>query len=127
MIETESTVVEAVKEAWRIFKTHWLATLEFAFILFCLISASFLVLLGIMVVLAVPYALLYTALFLTGSFFLFVVINFLYGLFALLVLFFFGGALVTFQYSAWYLFYKRTKHQSHPKLPIAKILRLFFR
>ncbi|OGL96808.1 hypothetical protein A2318_04135 [Candidatus Uhrbacteria bacterium RIFOXYB2_FULL_45_11] len=127
VIETESTVVEAITTAWQIFKTHWLATLEYAFILFCLISISCFILLGIIIFLSVPYAIVYTASLLTGSFVIFVVANALYGLFALAVVFAFGGGIVTFQYSAWYLFYKRTEHRSHPKLPIAKILRFFTR
>lgn len=125
VIETESTVSEAIGMAWNIFKTHWLATLEFAFILFCLLSLWCIGLLGIIVILSIPYALIYTTSLLTGSFVIFVIANVLYGIFSLLVVFAFGGGSVTFQYSAWYLFYKRTEHQSHPKLPIAKILRMF--
>jgi hypothetical protein len=127
VIETESTVTEAITTAWNIFKTHWLATLEYAFILFSLISLSCFILLGIIVLLSVPYAIVYTTSLLTGSFIIFVVANALYGLFALAVVFAFGGGMVTFQYSAWYLFYKRTEHRLHPKLPIAKILRIFQR
>lgn len=127
VIETESTVIEAITAAWDIFKTHWLATLEYAFILFCLISLSCFVLLGIVILLSVPYAIIYTTSLLTGSFVIFVVANALYGLFALAVVFAFGGGMVTFQYSAWYLFYKRTEHRLHPKLPMAKILRFFTR
>lgn len=125
VIETESTVSEAIATSWKIFQTHWLATLEYAFILFCLMSLWCLGLLGLMVLLSVPYALVYTTSLLTGSFVVFVIANVLYGLFALVVVFGFGGAMVTFQYSAWYLFYKRTEHRSHPKLPIAKLLRMF--
>lgn len=127
VIETESTVAEAIGTAWNIFKTHWLATLEYAFILFCLISFSCFILLGIVIALSVPYAIIYTTSLLTGSLVIFVVANALYGLFAFLVVFAFGGGMVTFQYSAWYLFYKRTEHRSHPKLPIAKILRFITR
>lgn len=125
VIETESTVSEAIATSWNIFKTHWLATLEYAFILFCLISLSAFALLALVILLSVPYALIYTASLLSGSLVVFVLTNTLYGLFALAVVFAFGGAIVTFQYSAWYLFYKRTEHRSHPKLPIAKLLRLF--
>ena len=127
VIETESTVSEAIATAWTIFKTHWLATLEYAFILFCLMSLACFVLLGLVITLSIPYALFYTASLLTGSFVIFVLTNVLYGIFAFLVVFAFGGAMVTFQYSAWYLFYKRTEHRSHPKLPIAKTLRFFRR
>ncbi|MCX6714455.1 MAG: hypothetical protein NTX72_01435 [Candidatus Uhrbacteria bacterium] len=127
VIETESTVAEAIATSWDIFKTHWLATLEYAFIVFCLISLSCFVLLGLVIALSVPYALVYTTSLLTGSFVIFVIANVLYGLFALLVVFAFGGGMVTFQYSAWYLFYKRTGHRSHPKLPLAKLLRMFQR
>lgn len=127
VIETESTVLEAVQKTWHIFKTHWLATLEYGFILFCLSSLSVFILLGIVILLSVPYALIYTMSLLTGSFVIFVIANILYGLFALAIVLLFGGGIVTYQYSAWYLFYKRTGHPSHPKLPIAKLLRMFQR
>ncbi len=127
VIETESTISEAIKTAWNIFQTHALATLEYACILFALISFSCFILLGLIILLSVPYALIYTASLLTGSFIIFVIANVLYGLFALAVVLAFGGGMITFQYSAWYLFYKRAEHRSHPKLPIAKILRFFQR
>lgn len=125
VIETESTVLEGVTEAWIIFKKHWVATLEYGFILFCLSSFFALVLLGVIILLSIPYALIYTASLLTGSFLVFVLSNILYGLFAAMVIFIIGGGIVTFQYSSWYLFYKRTGHPSHVNLPIAKILRIF--
>ncbi len=125
IIETESTVSEAIRTAWNMFAAHWLATLEYAFLLFCLVSLASLLLLGLAVLLSVPYALIYTASLLTGSFLVFLIANTLFGLFSLAVIFICGGALVTYQYSAWYLFYKRTEHPSHQKKPIAKLLRIF--
>lgn len=125
VIETEATVLEAMVRAWTIFKTHWLATLEYGFLLFCASSLSLFVLLAAIMILSIPYALIYTTSLLTGSFMIFVLANVLYGIFAFTFIMALGGGIVTFQYSAWYLFYKRTGHPSHLKLPIAKLMRLF--
>ena len=125
VIETETTVLEAVQEAWCIFKSHWLATMEYGFILFCLSGLSLILLLGIIALLSVPYALIYTTSLLTGSLAIFIIANALFGLFALAVVLLFGGGIVTYQYSAWYLFYKHANHPLHKNAPIAKLLRMF--
>ncbi len=125
VIETEATVREALTDAWSLFTKHWLATFEFAILLFLLIALSGFVLLAITIFLTIPYALIYSLSLLTGSFIIFVIANVLFGLFALAIVFTFGGAIVTFQYSAWYLFYKQADLPLHKRLPIAKTLRLF--
>ncbi len=125
IIETEATISEALSVAWNIFARHWLATFEYAILLFLLIALSGFVLLAIILFLTVPYALIYSASLLTGSFIIFVVANALFGLVALAIILAFGGAVITFQYSAWYLFYKQTGLPLHARLPIAKTFRLF--
>ena len=123
LIETECTVREAVQDSWNVFTKHWLATFEYALILFAFSALACLVILGIIVLLSVPYALVYTLSLLTGSFVIFVITNVLYGLFALAVVLACGGCMVTYQYSAWYLFYKQTEHRNPVFAPISKFLR----
>lgn len=127
IIETGVSVSQAIHVAWNIFKKHWLASFEFAVILFFLISLSGLLLLGIGIILSVPFAILYSTTLLSGSLALFFIANIIFGLFALLIVLFFGGSVVTFQYAAWYLFYKQTGLEIHIKNSLSKILRVFQR
>lgn len=125
LIETECTIKESIKYTWNVFQKHWLATFEFSLILFVLTAFSCMLLLGVVILLNIPYALVYTASLLTGSMTIFIIANVFYGLFALAILLALGGAIVTFQYSAWYLFYQQSKNPLLKKLPIAKLLRMF--
>ena len=125
IIETGSSVSKAILVAWNIFRKHWLASFEFALILFILISLCGLFLFAVGIILSVPFAIMYSTTLLSGSFALFFVANILFGLFALFLVLMFGGSVVTFQYAAWYLFYKQTGHEIHTKTALSKILRMF--
>lgn len=125
VIETGATVREAINHAGNLFLSHWLATFEFAVLLFLLISLSAFVIFGFVILLTVPYAFVYMFSILTGSFFIFVTANILFILFSLFCIFAFCGAVITFQYGAWYLFYKQMGDKIHKHLPLSKTFRLF--
>ncbi|MEK7452440.1 MAG: hypothetical protein AAB664_03805 [Patescibacteria group bacterium] len=124
IIKRESTIKEAFLNAWSIFTKHWLATIEYAIMLFFLISLSGFVLFALTLFLSIPYALIYSISLLSGSIVVFITSNILFGLCALAVILSFGGALVTFQYTAWYLFYEQSHHLAHKRMPISKTLRM---
>lgn len=125
VIETGATIREAIKHAGNLFISHWLATFEFAVLLFFLIALSAFIIFGFVILLTVPYAFVYMFSVLTGSFFIFVTANILFILFSLFCIFAFCGAVITFQYAAWYLFYKQMGDNIHKHLPLSKTLRLF--
>jgi len=127
LIETESTSMDAIKFSIRLFKRHWLAVIEFSVILFGLMSLYLFLSIGFMIILSVPYALLYTSTLLSGSLLLFYVSMMLYGIFFIFCIALFAGSLITFQYSAWYLFSQKLGEPSLLTKPFAKLLHLFQR
>ena len=125
IIETGATVHEAVSDSWKMFKSHWLATIEFAVILFLIIAASAIGIFALILALSVPYAFIYSASLLTGSFAVFLITNVLFALLTVLIIFALGGGIVTFQYAAWYLFYKQSGLPMHSRMSLSKTFRLF--
>ncbi|MBI4437995.1 hypothetical protein HY631_03545 [Candidatus Uhrbacteria bacterium] len=115
--------LDAIAIGWNLFKRHWLATLEYGLVLFLLVFAASLLLIGALLLLTVPYAIIFTTTLLTGSMTFFLIANVLFGLLVIVGLLAFGGACVTFQYSAWIQFYARGLHKTHGKKIFSKILR----
>jgi hypothetical protein len=116
--------LDAIANGWKLFTRHWLATLEYGLVLFLLVFLVGLALIAALLVLTVPYALIFTTTLFTGSFTFFFVANTLFGLLIVAFILAFGGACVTFQYSAWHQFYLRGLHKTHGKKIFSKILRL---
>lgn len=116
--------LDAIATGWKLFTRHWLATLEYGLILFLIVFAAGLLLIGFLLLLTVPFALIFTTTLLTGSFSFFLIANTLFALALLSFILAFGGACVTFQYSAWHQFYTRGLHKTHGKKIFSKILRL---
>ncbi len=121
------SVHAAIVQASRLFANHWLATLEYGIILFVLVLSALFAVIAFLFLLAVPYALLFTAALLSGSFLLVLMVNVLLSLALISLILVFIGATVTFQYSAWYEFYKHGLHRVHRKKIFSKILRLAYR
>jgi hypothetical protein len=108
----------------QLFAKQWIAAFEYGLLLFFIVFFAGLLLIGGVILFAVPYAIIFTATLLTGSLSLFITVNTLFAI-ALVALFMtFGGASVTFQYAAWYLFFKRGVHKAHGKKVFSKIIRL---
>jgi hypothetical protein len=124
IVHKNRTAVHAIEHAWRVFVKHWVATFEFALILFFISLAAGTILFVSLSVLSIPYAIFYTASLLSGSYNLFLIVNVLSGLAVILIVLLFGGALTTFQYTSWYVFYKHATHKTHGRHPFARILRL---
>ncbi|MCR4313949.1 MAG: hypothetical protein NUV84_01740 [Candidatus Uhrbacteria bacterium] len=124
VVETNAHPLSAIHTGLRLFAKQWLATLEYGVILFLLIFGAGLVLLIGMSLLLVPLSIVYVATLLTGSFTLFLTFGVITALLLFAILLTFGGACVTFQYSAWYHFYKHGLHKTHGKKVFSKILRL---
>ncbi|MBI5793521.1 hypothetical protein HZA87_00310 [Candidatus Uhrbacteria bacterium] len=119
--------LDAIATGWKLFARQWLATLEFGILLFLLVALAGLVLIGLLFLLTIPYAFIFTTTLLTGSSMFFLVANTLFGLLLIAFILAFGGAAVTFQYSAWHQFYLRGLHRTHGKKVFSKILRLAYR
>ena len=113
VVETNSNALNAIYSALRIFKKQWLATLEFGFLLFLILIIAVFGLLAGMILLSIPFGYFNSLVLLISSPLLFFVMNIITGLLMLAVILAFGGALVTFQYSAWRFFYKRATHKTH--------------
>ncbi len=125
VVEADHHALHAIHQSLRLFKKHWLTTIEFGFLLFAVVCVAGLLMLSLLVLLSIPYTFLITLILISGSSVLFLVVNFI-----LLVCFFLlvagiGGAIVSFQYHAWCVFYQRATHKIHGKKSFAKILRLF--
>ncbi|MFA4845616.1 MAG: hypothetical protein WC654_03605 [Patescibacteria group bacterium] len=116
--------LNAIATGWKLFLHHWLATLEYGLILFLLVFAAGLILIGLLLLLTIPYALIFTTTLLTGSFSFFLIANTLFGLLLIAFILTLGGACVTFQYSAWHQFYLRGLHKTHGRKIFSKLLRL---
>jgi len=117
-------VLHAIHHAVHIFKKHWLSTLEFACILFSIVLFVGILMVMSLALLSIPYTLLFTSSLLTGSLSLFLFINTFFAIIALLFILLCGSIIVTFQYSAWRLFYARAVHRIHGNKTISKFQRL---
>lgn len=126
VVEADAGASHAVWHSFSLFRRHWLSAIELGLLLFLIVIGAVLLFAAGLGVLSLPYGLAYTAAVANGSTFLFFLTNLLAGLVAFALLFAFGGAAVTFQYSAWRLFYVRATHHLHGKKPFAKIWRLLF-
>jgi hypothetical protein len=116
--------MHAMEHGWKLFKKQWLSSLEFGLLLFLI---TFFVGIGIMIgllLLMLPYAIIFTGTLLSGSFTLFLVANITFGLALVLLALGVGGGVVTYQYAAWYQFYKRALHKTHGKKHFSKVLRV---
>lgn len=124
IIEKRAHPLNAIHTGIRLFAKQWLATFEYGIILFFVVLGAGIVFLMLLSLLVIPFSILYTASVLTSSFSIFLTFNIVsvFVLFALILTF--GGACVTFQYSAWYNFYKHGLHKTHGKKTFSKILRL---
>jgi len=125
VVETGESVSKSIADAWHIFSKHWLASIEFALVLFILMSGVGFLFLACAALVSIPFAVLYSVTLLSGSLFLFFGANLVFALVAFCLILMFGGSVVTFQYAAWYLFYKKTFEETHKKNPISKFARLF--
>ncbi len=125
VVEADHHAFEAIRQALRLFKKQWLTTIEFGFLLFTIVCLAGLCLVTLLILLSIPYSFLFTLTFISGSSSLLLGLNLLLLLFILALIFTVGGALVSFQYHAWCVFYKHATHRIHGKKAFAKILRLF--
>ncbi|KKW33148.1 MAG: hypothetical protein UY76_C0008G0021 [Candidatus Uhrbacteria bacterium GW2011_GWA2_52_8d] len=124
IVETHAHPLDAIHTGWRLFTKQWLAIGEYGILLFILVLAGSVILLALLTLLLVPYSILFTVAVLTGSFPVFLLFNSISASLLIGMLLMFGGASVTFQYSAWYKFYQRGLHKTHGKKAFSKILRL---
>jgi hypothetical protein len=124
VVETKSNALNAICSALHIFKKQWLATLEFGFLLFVILFVAVFGLLVAFVLLSIPFGYINTIVLLISSPLLFFIMNIITGLLMIALILLFGGALVTFQYSAWRFFYKRATHKTHGIKLFSKLLRM---
>ncbi len=123
-VETKSSALNSIYSALRIFRKQWLATLEFGFLLFLILSISVFGLLAVIILLSIPFGYINSVVLLIGSPLLFFSMNIITGLLMITLILTFGGALVTFQYSAWRFFYKRATHSIHGAKLFSKLWRI---
>ncbi|MBI4592424.1 hypothetical protein HY733_03190 [Candidatus Uhrbacteria bacterium] len=123
-VENGSRPLDAIYTSVRLFAKHWLATFEYATILFLIVLGAGAVFFLPLLLLFIPYSVLYVLILSSGSLSLFLTFNVVWACLILSLVLAFGGACVTFQYSAWYSFYKHSLHKTHGKKIFSKILRL---
>jgi hypothetical protein len=127
VVENDTHPLNAIHTGLQLFKKQWLATFEYGALLFFLVFSAGLLFVALSALLLIPLSIAFTATLLTGSFPLFLTFNVVSVCVILAFILTFGGACVTFQYSAWYHFYKHGLHKVHGKKIFSKILRLVYR
>lgn len=127
VVETGAHPLSAIHTGSQLFARQWLATFEYGAILFFLVFGAGLLLMVFVALLLIPLSAFYAVALLSGSFAVFLTFNVISACLIFAVLLTFGGACVTFQYSAWYHFYKHGLHKTHGKKVFSKILRLAHR
>lgn len=126
VVEDSVHTIKAIEKSLTLFKTHWLATVEYGFILFILVFGCGLLFAALLSLLSFPYSALYHLALYSGSIPFFFIMNILFALVVGALLLVFGGIVVTFQYSAWRAFYKRATHRTFGLKPFSKIWRALF-
>lgn len=124
VVEEKAHPLDAIHLGLNLFRKQWLATLEYGLMLFLIVFGAGLAVLLASSLLFIPYALVSPVILLSGSTSLFIGMNVVFGLLFLGIILAFGGASVTFQYSAWHVFYKRGVHKTHGKKIFSKLIRL---
>lgn len=127
VVETGAHPLSAIHTGAQLFAKQWLATLEYGILLFLLVFGAGLLLLVLLSLMFVPLSIIYTLTVLAGSLSLLLTFTVTAGLVLFVILLVFAGACVTFQYSAWYHFYKHGLHKTHGKKIFSKIFRLVYR
>ncbi len=123
IVHANENAYEGIRKAFKIFSKQWVATFEFAFLLFITVMLAVLTLLVAVLLLGIPFSILYSATLFSGSLALFFIFQSLVGLFIFALLLAFGGAVVTFQYAAWYQFYIQVSSKTHKHKSLSKIVR----
>lgn len=126
VVETGAHPLSAIHTGLKLFGKQWLATFEYGLILFFTVLGAGLILLIAMTLLFIPFSILYATFLLSGSFSWFLITSTVSALLLVALILLFSGACVTFQYSAWYYFYKHGLHKTHGKKVFSKILRLAY-
>lgn len=126
VVDQNMHALPAIEQAIAIFKKHWLATIEYGFILFAIVFSSALLFIGLLSLLSVPYSLIYNLSLFSGSTILFILVNILFAFVVTAIFLCFGGIAVTFQYTAWRTFHKRAIHRTFGFRPFSKIWRALF-
>ncbi len=124
VVNKNHSALHAIERAAKMFRKQWIATFEYGLLLFMFSFGAGLVMLLLLSTLSIPYSILYTSALLSGSYTIFLAVNVVSGLVAVLLVMLFGGLITTFQYTAWYLFYKKATHRIHGLHPFARILKL---
>lgn len=127
VVETGAHPLSAIHTGSQLFARQWLATFEYGVILFFLVFGAGLLFIILVALLLIPLSAFYAVALFSGSFAVFLTFNVISACLIFAVLLTFGGACVTFQYSAWYHFYKHGLHKTHGKKVFSKILRLVYR
>ena len=126
LIETHDSLLHALHSAWKIFQKHWFSALEFSLILFILVLSATLILSASISLISFAIGPAIKQLFLVSPFLVtWFTVLFLAMCFAAVFLSF-GGMVVTFQYSAWRMFYQRATHRIHGRRVFAKLFRWLF-
>ncbi|MBI2474889.1 hypothetical protein HYV69_00465 [Candidatus Uhrbacteria bacterium] len=124
VVENKSNALNAFHTALHIFRKQWLATIEFGAILFAILFVAIIVLLSVFILISIPFAYINTVILIIGSPILFLIMNSITGILMIAVILTFGGALVTFQYSAWKFFFKRATHHIFGDKVFSKLWRM---
>ncbi|NQV90093.1 hypothetical protein HQ487_01650 [Candidatus Uhrbacteria bacterium] len=124
IMESDVPVLQAIHTSIRLFLKQWIAAFEYGALLFLLVIGGTCLFVLFLALLLVPYSILFSVIILSGSSALFLTFNILSIFVLIAFVLMFGGACVTFQYSAWYNFYTHGLHKTHGKKVFSKLIRL---
>lgn len=124
LVQHGTSVWHAIHASIKILSRHWLSNIEFALVLFFCSSLMQLVAIGLMIVLVIPYRLVYSATLLVGSTTLPVSVTLFFAACSVLLFLLTSGFATTFQYRAWFAWYERASHRVHGKQLMTKMMRM---
>ena len=117
----KKTLTTSIMDAFEILRHHGVAVIETSILLFLASLLGTLVLIGLLLLLALPYVLLVLASLTTGSLLLWTILTILGGASAVTLILLFGGFLTSFVYTTWYLVYQKLALRS---VAVSKLERL---
>lgn len=124
IVRNNRSAIDGIHHATTLFRTHWVACLEFGLLLFCLSLLGTLALFFLVLLAVIPFTLLIFGVLMLKIPLLYALVNAL-GILTFFTVMFLGfGAMITFQYASWSLFHERLLLKGAAKLK-AKIHRLW--
>jgi len=116
--------IDGIHAGWKLFREHWIACMEYGLLLFVVVLVGGLAVFAGLTLVSIPFAILLLLSILSGSPFLFALMNTVGTILFFTIIFSYVGASVVYQYAAWMLFFDRSLLRGPGRLQ-AKVRRLW--